>query len=68
MALAEAEKRGERGNKGRHQSALFYTDDVMVESSDPHWLQWAFDTLVSLLERVGLQTNVRKTVRMVCRL
>ena len=67
VVLAEAEKRGKRGNEGRHQAALFYADDGMVESSDPRWLQWAFDTLVSLFERVGLQTNVGKTVSMVCR-
>ena len=50
-----------------NQAALFYTDDGMVESSDPRWLQWSFDTLVSIFERVGLRTNVRKTVSMVCR-
>ena len=38
MVLAEAEKRGERGNKDRHQVALFYADDGMVASSDPRWL------------------------------
>ena len=67
MALAKAEKRGERGNKGRHQDALFYADDGMVASSEPRWLQWDFDTLVSLFERVGLRTNVGKKVRMVYR-
>ena len=66
LETAEAEKRGERGNEGRHQDALLYADDGMVASSDPRWLQWAFYTLVSLFERVGLQTNVGKTVRMVC--
>ena len=39
----------------------------MVALSDPRWLQLAFDALVSLFERVGLRTNVGKTVRMVCR-
>ena len=67
MALAKAEKRGERGNEGRHQAALFYADDGMVASSDPRWLQWVFDTLVSLFERLGLRTNVSKTVSMVFR-
>ena len=67
LAMAENEKRGERGNEGRHQAALFYVDDGMVAFSDPRWLQWAFDTLVSLFERVGLWTNVGKTVRMVFR-
>ena len=35
LGMAEAEKRGERGNEGRHQAALFYADDGMVASSDP---------------------------------
>ena len=39
----------------------------MVASSDPRWLQWAFNALVGLFERVGLRTNVGKTVSMVCR-
>ena len=67
MALNESEKRGERGKEGRHQSALFYADDSMVESSNPCWLQWAFNDLVGLFDRVGLQTNIGKTVSMVCR-
>ena len=67
MALAEAKKRGERGNEGRHQASLFYADDGMVALSDPSWIQWAFDTLVSLFDRVGLRTIVGKKVSMVCR-
>ena len=58
---------GERGQEGMHQDALFYADDGMVASSDPRCLQGAFDTLVSFLNRVGLQTNVEKTVDMACR-
>ena len=67
MTLAKVEKRGERGSEGRHQAAILYMDDGMVASSDPCWLQWDFDTLVLLFERVGLRTNVWKTVSMVCR-
>ena len=37
----------------------------MVASSDPAWVQGAFNTLVCIFDRVGLQTNVRKTVSMV---
>ena len=55
------------GKDGRHQAALFYADDGVVASSDPRWLQWAFNSLVGLFERLGLRTNVGKTVRMVCR-
>ena len=67
MTLDEAEKRGERGNEGKHQAALFYADDVMVALSEPRLLQWAFDTLVILFERVGLRINAGNTVSMVCR-
>ena len=38
----------------------------MVTLSDPAWLQGVFTALVSLFDRVGLQTNVGKTVSMVC--
>ena len=30
-----AEKRGERGQEGRHTNALFYADDGMVALLDP---------------------------------
>ena len=64
--IAESEARGDLGKEGRHQAALFYADDVMVAWSDPGWLQGAFNTLVGLFDRVGLRTNVGKTVGMVC--
>ena len=67
LPLAEAEKRGGRGDKGRHQAAIFYAGDGMVALSDPFWIQWSFDTLVSLFKRVDLSNNVRNTVSMVCR-
>ena len=35
-------------------------------SLDPAWIQGAFNALVGLFDRVGLQTNVGKIVRMVC--
>ena len=62
----EAEEKGETGREGRHQSAVFYADDSMVVSSDPAWLQGAFNALVAIFDRVGLLTNVGKTVSMVC--
>ena len=37
----------------------------MVASSDPGWLQGAFNTLVGLFGRVGLWNNVGKTVSMI---
>ena len=38
----------------------------MVVSSDPTWLQGAFNALVDIFDRLGLLTNVWKTVSMVC--
>ena len=59
------EERGESGQEGGHQAVIFYADDGMVASSDPRWLQSAFNTLVGLFDSVGLLTNVGKTVVMV---
>ena len=67
VVIASAEEQGERGKEGRNQDSLLYADDDMVSSSDPRWLQGAIDTLVGLFDRVGLRTNVGKTVGMVCR-
>ena len=53
---------------GRHQNALFYLENGMVGSSNSIWLQGAFSTLVGLFDRVGLKTNIGKTVGMVCHL
>ena len=39
----------------------------MVSSSNPRWIQVSFSTLAGLFDRVGLRTNARKTVGMVCR-
>ena len=46
--------------------AVFYADDGMVGATDPQWLQGAFSALVAIFDRVGLQTNVDKTVSMAC--
>ena len=59
--------RSRRRQEGRHQNSLFYADDIMVASSDPRWLQGVFGTLAGLFDRLGLNTNVGKTVRMVYR-
>ena len=67
MVIVSKEERGERGQEGRHQDSLFYADGGMVSLSDPRWLQVAFNTLIGLFNRLGLRTNSRKTVCMVCR-
>ena len=64
--VAETAEKGETGREGRHQLAVFYADDGMVVSLDPSWLQGGFSALVAIFDRVGLQTNVRKTVSMAC--
>ena len=58
------EEKGAKG--GGHFSAVFYADDGMVGASDPEWLQGAFSALLAIFDRVGLQTNVDKTVSMAC--
>ena len=64
--LEDSEARGELGQEGRHQAALFYADDGMVTLSNAVWLQGTFNALVGLFGRVSLQTNVGKTVGMLC--
>ena len=46
--------------------AVYYADDGMVGATDPQWLQGAFSALVAIFDRVGLRTNVGKTVSMAC--
>ena len=65
VVITEAEAQGEMGKEGRNQAALLYSDDGMVATSDPGWLQGTFNTLVGLFDRVGLQKNVWNTVGMV---
>ena len=59
------DEREAEGGKG-HFSAVFYADDGMVRATDPQWLQGAFSALVAIFNRVGLQTNIDKTVSMAC--
>ena len=64
--VKKAEARGETGREGSHQAASLYADDGMVALLKPSWIQGAFNSLVVLFDRVGRQTNVGKTVCMVC--
>ena len=66
VVIAGLKERGEYGQEGRHQADLFCADDGRVALSDPRWLQGSFNTLVSLIERVGLWTNDGNTVGMIC--
>ena len=67
VVIAGVEEQGEHGKEVRHQADPLYADDGMVASSDPRWLQGAFNTLVILFDRMGKHTNVGKTVGMVFR-
>ena len=40
----------------------------MVASLEPRYIQGGFITLVGLFDRLGLKTNIGKTVGIVCRL
>ena len=62
---------GRRRIEGGHtwlkvQAAFLYADNGMVDSTNPGWIQTAFDTLTGLFYWVGLNNNVRKTVGVVC--
>ena len=50
----------------QNQQVLFYVDDGLLASRDPVWLQTSFNLLVQLFECVGLKTNAKKTMVMVC--
>jgi RNase P subunit RPR2 len=45
---------------------IFYVDDAYIASRDPVFLQRAIDGLVSAFERIGLETNIKKTQAMTC--
>ena len=49
------------------KAAFFYADNGLVSSTDLGWLQYVFYTLTVLFEQVGLRTNVRNTMGMVCK-
>ena len=49
------------------KAALFYADNGLVDSTDPGWLRSAVGTMRGILDWVGLRTNIRKTVGMVCK-
>ena len=46
--------------------AIFYVDNAYLAPRDAEFLQRALDIIIGLLERVGLQTNRKKTQTMIC--
>ena len=60
-------RRAEEGHaRLKAKAEFFYTDNRMVASTSLGWLQTAFDTMTGIFRQMGLRTNVRKTVGMVC--
>ena len=49
------------------KASFFYAYNGMYASTDPGWIQLAFDMLTGKFNWVGLRKNVRKTMGMVCR-
>jgi hypothetical protein len=65
--------RGEIDMKGAELDSLmetlftiFYVDNAYIAARDPIILQQAINILVTTFERVGLQTNTKKTQAMIC--
>ena len=54
------------GREVQIRASFFYVDNGLIASTRPEWLQGAFDTLTGLFDQVGLQTNIVKTVGMLC--
>jgi hypothetical protein len=57
---------GELGKMMDALFAIFYVDNACIVARYPIFLQQAIDGLVSMLERVGLKTNITKTKAMIC--
>ena len=53
------------GRKVVYCATFLYAQDGLVASTDPEWLQGAFNALTRLFDRVGLRKNVIMTVRMI---
>ena len=55
-----------RRAKAGRRGTFFNANGGMVASTDPGWIQTAFDTLKVLFDRVVLGQNIQKTVGVVC--
>ena len=45
---------------------LLHMDDGMIASTYPDLLRWEFNTLTGLFDRLGIWTNFRNLVGMLC--
>ena len=48
------------------KAEFFYADDGLVDSIDLGWIHSMFDMLTGIFNWVGMRTNVRNTMGMVC--
>ena len=69
ILLVKGGARGQEewGREVQHRVAFFYVDEFLIVSTELVWLLGEFDTLTGLFERVRIQKNVGKMVRMICR-
>ena len=56
----------EFGRAVQNLATLFYADGGLLASPRPVRIQETMDVLTGLFDRVGMRTNVDKTVGMVC--
>ena len=54
------------GREEIHRDTFFYMLYGLVASTDPEWLQGAFETLIGLLYKVRLRINASKKVGILC--
>ena len=47
-------------------TVFFYADNLIFASLNMMWLHHAFDVVIDLFGQIDLQTNVAKTVKLVC--
>ena len=64
--LGEDTARDRLGEAARDHMVAFFVDDRLVAARCPEWLQFSFQILIALFERIGLQTNTEKTKVMMC--
>ena len=48
----------------QYMASLLYADDIIIMSTHLELLQWAFDVLTEIIEKVGLKTSMEKMVSM----
>ena len=55
----------EFGYSVAYKAAFFYADGGLVASTNLLWIQWSFDVLIGLFQRLGIQSNMVNIVAMV---